>query len=382
MARFGKLTKGLALASLGAGCTLIYDAGDFEGRSRPDTGVSPIDAAPEAAPLPVDPCEHASPPARPNAGDPGEQSSIVFALSDLVLTVADADRVGFDLDGVCTCDNRPNTDGGSSCAPTKIENVCDLDGGRDNGLARLLGQLPIAQSDSGLTVGFDLSAKEGVETLVVEVGKYNGTSVDPSVSFALFDAPGLDPPSPCDGGSVGDAGLNGIGKPRPAWLGCDAWKLGSGSLAGDVPLTFARDAWVTDGVLVARLDALAIRLGDSVLPVYGATITAKLVNGPGLPRLENGILAGRARAPDLLRAMGEQSPTDAGPLCNDVRFLLFKAGLCASLDMSENSTPGAACDSLSFSVKFEAKAARKGSVAPSANPSSKCATAGDFAKCP
>jgi hypothetical protein len=80
--------------------------------------------------------------------------------------------------------------------------------------------------------------------------------------------------------------------------------------------------------------------------------------------------------------MGEQSPADAGPLCGDVRFILFKAGLCASLDMNENSTPGTPCDSLSFSVKFEAKAARKGSVAPSASPSNKCATAGDFAKCP
>ena len=382
MPRFGRLTKGLALASLGAGCTLIYDAGDFEGRSGTDSGVLPVDAAPEAAPLPVDPCEHAGPPTRPDAGDNGPQSSMVFALSDLVLTVADADRVGFDLDGVCTCDNRPNTDGGSSCATTKLENVCDLDGGRDNGLAKLLALLPSGQRDGGFPVGFDLSANEGVESLVVEVGNYNGTATDPSVSLFLFDAPGLDPPAPCDGGSVGDAGLNGAGKPRPAWLGCDAWKLGSSSLAGDVPLTFARDAWVTGGVLVARLDALAIRIGESLLPVYGATITTKLANGPGLPRLENGVLAGRARATDLLKAFGEQAPTDAGPLCTAPNFTLFKAGLCASLDMNDRSSPVAPCDSISFSVKFEAKTARKGSVAPSASPSNKCATAGDFAKCP
>jgi hypothetical protein len=237
------------LAAFGAGCTLLYDAGDFTVGGPKDATVA-AETSTDAS-LSVDPCEHVSPPARPVGNDApsASQPKLTFALSHLALVAGNRDSLGFDLDGVCTCDTRPGTakGGASSCVPRKPEQVlCDGPGGRDNGAAALFSRIVSNKPDSSVDVGFDISAREGVESLLIELDEYDGTGTDPEVFVALIDTPGLDPPSDCDAGAPrGDGGVNGSGEPRPAWDGCDAWQLGQNSLLGDNPRTFTRQAWVT-----------------------------------------------------------------------------------------------------------------------------------------
>gem|GEM_PF-2648587 len=382
--RIGPLHAALALA-LGAGCTLLYDAGDFEAGQR-DAG-APAEDASTAADARPDPCEHALPPSRPDAADVPGGLSLTFALSHLALVSGNGDRVGFDLDGVCTCDERPGTAraGASTCAPRRPEEpLCDRPGGRDNGAAAVFAKLIPDRAEAGVDVGFDIGVREGVGGVLVELGEYSGAASDPSVFVAFYDSPGLDPPSDCDGGTRGDAGVNGEGKHRPAWGGCDAWRLGEGALLGARPRTFTRDAWVAGGVLVARFTTLGIRIGATEAILYDAILSATLERPapPGQPRLTGGVLAGRALGAEILRVFGEQVVLGR-PLCLDaVSSTIFRAAACATLDLGSSPDAAAPCDSMSFTVEVAGGLARKGTIAPSAPAKSLCADAGAPPTCP
>ncbi len=377
-------TKLVAIAGFGVGCTLIYDAGDFAPGGQTLDATSLSDAtAPDAI---RDPCEHALSAARPDAGDVGPRSTLTFAISHLALVAGNSTTLGFDLDGICTCDTRPGSPrgGGSSCAPRKPEEVlCDGPGGRDNGAATLFSRVVPDRAEAGVDVGFDLSASEGVESIVVQIEEYNGAGSDPSVLLALYDSPGLDAPKACDGGTVLDAGVNSGGKPRPSWGGCDAWQIGEGSLIGGRPRTFTRVAWVADGVVVGKFGTMAIRIGRSELLLFDATFQATLVKpATGLLRLERGVLTGRAVGVDLLRTFGEQE-IGGRALCRDaLTYAVFRTAACNSFDLGSNQDAAAPCDSISFSAEIEAKLAQRGSVAKSADAATGCLDAGDFARCP
>lgn len=377
-----------ALAAFGAGCTLIYDAGDFSVGGPKDAAVT-SETSSDASTL-TDPCEHVSPPARPvaNGAQTPSQPKLTFALSHLALVAGNRDSLGFDLDGVCTCDTRPGTarSGASSCVPRKPEQVlCDGPGGRDNGAAALFSRIVSNKPDSSVDVGFDISAREGVESLLIELDEYDGTEADSEVFVALLDTPGLDPPTACDAGAPrGDAGVNGVGEPRPAWDGCDAWQLGQNSLLGDNPRTFTRNAWVTRGTLVARFGTLAIRIGAVEVVLFDAVFQAKLSRNETtrLPRLANGVISGRVQGGDLVRAFGEQKIGEK-PFCQDtVTYTLFRVAACDTLDLSASKDAQAPCDSMSFSVELEAELARRGQKAPSAVMASACADAGVATDCP
>jgi len=367
------LRMALAVA-LGAGCTLLYDAGDFEvGLRDADT---PRPPEPDAAP---DPCDHALPPPRPDASDTSG-ASITFALSHLALVSGDGARVGFDLDGVCTCDDRPGTvrGGASSCAPRRAdEPLCDQRGGRDNGAAVVFAKLVPDRADAGVDVGYDVAAREGAGGVLVELGEYSGAENDPSVFVGIYDSPGLDPPRDCDAGVRGDAGVNGEGKPRPAWGGCDEWRVAEGSVLGSRPRTFTREAWVANGTLVARFTTLSIRIGSSEVLLYDAIVTAAIKRPapPALPRLEQGVLAGRVVGSDLLRVFGEQIVLGR-PLCLDpVSSAVFRATACGMLDLGSSPDASAPCDSVSFTVEFSGGLAQRGIVAPGAPAKTPCASA-------
>lgn len=387
MAMLPRLTKLAALLALGAGCTFLYDAGDFTsgGPSKPDA-TAPLDATSDALVGVKDPCDHARPPERPDAADPGAPTSLTFALSHFVLVAGNADEIGYDLDGVCTCDGRPGAalGGASSCSTPKPSDVCDNAGGRDNGASKLLARLIPTQADAGFEVGFDISASEGVGSILVGLGEYNGTPTDPSVFVALYDSPGLDPPRPCDAGTVGDGGVNGSGKPKPAWGGCDHWQLGQSSVLDGKPRWFTRDAWVTGGVLVANLPLLAIRIGRSDLLLSHASVTGTLVTTPGaLPRLNRGIITGSATVPNLLKSFGEQEPIPGRPLCRDpLNMAVVRAAACASRDLGSTDDAAAPCDSISFTASFDAKLAQQGTVAESSDAGPVCGDLGELGRCP
>lgn len=365
------------------GCTLIYDAGDFDTKvgatleAGADTSVAPVTP---------DPCEHVVPPGRPAAATAGTPERLVFALSHLGLVAGNADRLGFDLDGVCTCETRPGTvaNGASSCIPRKPDQTpCDGPGGRDNGAAALFSRLVPDRPDASVEVGFDLSASEGVETVLVELDEYAGGADDPEVLVAIYDSPGLDPPSPCDAGTVGDAGVNGSGRPRPAWGGCDSWRVSDSTLLAGRPRTFTREAWVRGGQMVAKFDVFTMRLGRSELLLYDAVLTAKLTRGAGSrPQLDEGLIAGRIVAADLLRTFGEQE-IGGKPLCGDaLTFGAFRAAACNSLDLGSSSDAMAPCDSISFSADFEARLARRGTTAPPPDGGPRCGDLKEQARCP
>lgn len=374
--------------ALGAGCTLLYDAGDFTVGGARDAALG-AEASSDAS-GPLDPCEHVSPPPRPPPWEaPGAaRTRLTFALSHLALVASNRDALGFDLDGICTCDTRPGTAraGASSCSPRKPEQTpCDGPGGRDNGAAALVSRLISNKPDASLDVGFDISAREGVESVLIEVDELDATDSDPEVLVAIFDTPGLEPPATCDAGVPrADAGLNTAGKPRPAWDGCDAWKVGQSSLIGDNARTFTREAWVSKGTLVARFGTLPIRIGTAEVVLFDAIVQAELrpaqTNLP--PRLTKGIISGRVLGGDLVKAFGEQKVGER-PLCQDgVTYTLFRAAVCDSLDLSSSRDPNAQCDSMSFSVEFDAELARRGEKAPSALSTSACADSGLPSSCP
>ena len=377
-----------ALAALGAGCTLLYDAGDFSVGGPKDAAVASETSA-EASTLP-DPCEHVLPPARPVGKDAQSpsQPKLSFALSHLALVAGNRESLGFDLDGVCTCDPRPGTarGGASSCVPRKPEQMlCDGPGGRDNGAAALFSLIYSNKPDSSVDVGFDISAREGVESLLIDLDEYDGTEADPQVFVSLLDTPGLDPPSDCDAGVPrGDGGVNGSGEPRPAWDGCDAWQVGQNSLLGETPRTFTRNAWVTGGTLVARFGTLPIRIGAVEVVLFDAVFRVDLRRNETtrLPRLANGVIAGRVQGNDLVRAFGEQM-LGGKPFCQQSStYTTFRATACNTLDLSGSSDAQAPCDSMSFSLEFEGELARHGQKAPSAVMPSACADAGVATDCP
>ena len=373
-----------AFAALGVvGCTLLYNAGDFDTQVPIALEAGVDTSLPLAIP---DPCEHSRLPSRPAAAATGSSERLVFALSHLGLVAGNADRLGFDLDGVCTCDTRAGTvaNGASSCAPRRPEQIsCDGPGGRDNGAAALFARLVPDRPDASVDVGFDLSASEGVETVLMELDEYQGGPDDPEVLVAIYDSPGLDPPSACDSGVVGDGGVNGNGKPKPDWGGCDSWRVNETTLLAGRPRTFTRDAWVRNGQIAAKFNVFSMRLGRSELLLYDAVLTAKLLRVAGsLPRLTEGVIAGRVVAADLLRTFGEQE-VGGKALCSDpITFGAFRGAACNSLDLGSTPDAMAPCDSISFSADFEAKLARRGTTAPPPDAGPRCGDLNEQARCP
>lgn len=368
--------------AFGWGCTFLYDAGDFS--ATPDANDSGAPVA-DGAPSIVDPCLHASPPARPDAGPSGARQRHVFALSHIAMVGGNADTVGYDLDGVCTCDSRPGAaaEGRSSCVPRRADQVpCDSRDGRDNGSATLFGRLIPDRRDGSIDLGFDLSVSEGIGTMLLDVDELDGEGDDPEVFVALYESPGLDPPRACDAGPAGDGGKNSLGNPKPGWTGCDEWRLSEASLLAGKPRTFTRNAWVAGGTLVARFDGLRIRVGGTELIVFDAVVTARIDRSQGRPRLVQGVVAGRAFAPDILRAFGEYE-IDGKPLCRDeLTFAAFRAAACNALDMGPGGDAAAPCDSISVSIEFDAKLAQRGTTAPEPEAGARCKNLGELARCP
>jgi hypothetical protein len=384
--RLRSLLVGIGLAASAAvGCSLIFDAGDFEVRgASTDSG----DAATEAAAGVTDPCEHARPPARPpRATDPGA-GQLVVALDHFAFVVGGRESLGYDLDGLCTCDDRPGSPsgGGPSCLPRKAdERLCDEPGGRDNATATMLSRLVAGGIDGGLDVAYDRSATEGRGATLVEVAEFNGTSDDDAVLVALYDSPGLEPSLPCSTGTGGDAGTNDAGEPAPDWGGCDRWKRSTESLLAGQPRLFTRDAWVSGGTLVARFSVLPLRVDNASLVLEDVVLSGTLTTRPAA--LAGGLLAGRVGSANVLRVFGEQQIGKRGAaLCHDPpTFAVLRAAVCDSLDLtSARPVDGGlvACDSISVTMELSGRAALLGAEAPSPAKASGCDDAGDFARRP
>lgn len=368
-------------------CSLVYDAGNFS--TKNDTVANEELRGP-------DPCAHAGAAPKPTVDDGPDEPAKLYAARDLAMVVADKNSIGYDLDGVCTCDTRPNTarGGASTCAPRRLgDRLCDSDGGRDNaGAAILQNRLP-DKPGASFDVGYRAAAESGVSGLLFSISEYDGRPEDPQVRVESYDSPGLDPrgsnpEEKCGGSSPTSASpKSGPTSERPAWDGCDAWRVGISFQQGGVARTGTRDAWVTGGKLFARFPTLRLRVDRTYVTFVDVHLEAELVRGTGgaPDRLTRGVIAGATRAEELLVAFGElRTGPDGGPLCTTPAFAGLVEDTCANLDLALRTPDGGAvapCDAASIVLTFEATLARRGSVAPDTTVGASCAEAGVIPSC-
>lgn len=379
-----------AVAATGSqiACSLVYDAGTFSAST--DT-VGKEELVP-------DPCAHAGAVPRPAVADGPDEPAKLYAARDLAMVVADKNSIGYDLDGVCTCDERPGTarGGASSCAPRRSgDRLCDADGGRDNaGAAILQNRLP-DKPGASFDVGYRAAAENGASGLLFSIAEYDGRPDDPQVRVESYDSPGLDPRGsdprePCGGAAPGSTTPpNGLAAERPQWDGCDAWRVGASFQQGGVARTGTREAWVAGGKLFARFPTLRLRVDRTYVTFVDVHMEAALVRGAdGAPdRLTRGVIAGATRAEELLVAFGElRTGPDGGPLCTTPAFPGLVEDTCANLDLALRAPEAdtgtiAPCDAASIVLTFEATLARRGSNAPDGVVGASCAEAGVVPSC-
>jgi len=286
------------------------------------------------------------PPVAADVGDVGELTSALTQLSVLEPT-AQGTTLGFDLDGLCTCPDRP------ACAGAKPMEPCDLpDSGIDNvadGLFRAFLSQGGSLDDTGLRMGI----QAGQYGVIVRITGYNGGGDDPAVNVAVLNAIGVN----------GDGGV-------PRNDGTDQWTIDTESLLdARFPAYFSTKAYVTGGVLVAEIPRLVLRaripVGPSKYSLLEIVVqTAHLVARLGARSskgvaLEDGRIAGRIPAAAML-AQGMRS----GACRDSGLYEAIKPVVCAARDLPGDPAKDGrdvACDSLSAAIGF---AAAPAGVAP------------------
>lgn len=356
------------------------------------TDSATADAPTAEAAAPADPCSHVVPSSPPAVDDaPGVELPPFFIAVRTVSTLEDGKRVpGFDLDGVCTCDPRPETAHAGTGSCLSKTPSCDGDGGIDNAVSTLATQLsPFFAIDS--VPNSLISA--GRRSLLVQIGKYNGRLDDKEVAVGLALSDGVRTQG-CPT-SVFNAGK---GIYSPGWCGDDAWTFLPDSVipATKQPL-IQGVGYVRDGVLTLQLTSpLLVPFNEvSVLALGSAALAGKLtpLHEDLSPRdrstpptekenrlwaLEGATVSGRLKATDLLGAVGtiEQGDGGSDALCLATsQFAFIRSAICGAVDISASKAldfdPGAQCDSLSVALAFTAFPALPGEVhggSPSNNP--------------
>ena len=368
----------------------------------PPDGAPPSEAGSEAAVVDAavsDPCQHVRAPTPPAIDDaPGDAlPPFYLAVRQITLTNQKDKIAGYDLDGVCTCESRPDTAHGGvpSCISSKPS--CDLDGGIDNAVSVLAAQLsPFFSLDALPQRLID----KGRRTLLIEIGKYNGRRNDKEIAFAVALADGIYAQG-CPTSTVNPV----RGFWTPGWCGDDVWSFLPEAVvpATNQPLVQGL-GFVHDGILSLQLQGSLLLPFDesSVLPLGGAVITGALtpLGEDLLPRdparaptdrekrlfsLDNALVGGRIKATQLLAALGtiDTSTGDAGPayLCEQAGFAVAKQGVCDAVDLSSTQAldfdPQAKCDSLSVGIGFSAFPALAGDVRGATTAVNPCSAGAD-----
>jgi hypothetical protein len=373
----------LVAASLGLGALVsAFACGSrYEVAEAPDAGV-PADAEPAPDAGPADPCAHVGPAAAPATDDATdvELPPFVLAVSDLH---AGDDSLGFDLDGVCTCDGAEGAAhaGASSC--NVVGKRCDPDGGVDDGFGAFARQFASFYDIDGIMTKMIAA---GRRTVLLQISKYNGRANDREVAVGLIVSEGIRVAG-CPTSVYDD-------KKKvysPGWCGDDAWSLSADSVlqsGGQAQPISIGSAYVTDYELVVRVGgSLAMPIGEDNRPIQigSPVIAGKLVplgadlapRDPSRPPAQgeerlyrvDGVLAGRMTASDLLAAIGMQpsAPGSSDELCQKgTAFQVAKQQVCDALDIARTGQldfdPQASCDALSGALGFTAEPALRGDV--------------------
>lgn len=380
----------LALSGLGlaiAACQVVA------GIDRVEKSSLRADAGPGEIP-PGDPCTHAIPPSPPDEDDDRDLKvpSFYLAVRDLKLTKKSVDELvpGADLDGVCTCEERPGTAraGASSCTPRQKD--CDTDGGVDNAGEVLFREFEGVGSTS-IDEGAVVDIQEGKRGLLMFVSDWNGLPNDREVSVSALISEGITDPSGC-----GETTSSEAGKYHPGWCGADKWTYPPGLVVETdgqrVPIAQSA-AYVSNGTLVLKTDSpINIFFTRTTLEFRSPVVMGQLVSEDGKWKIKNGLLAGRIPVEQLLVGVGQFSVgnPDGGPgrvgLCETDFFQPISQRICDAVDISRTSAfdfKSGACDAVSSAISFEAEQATVGTELASEPASGACADSNrDIYKCP
>jgi hypothetical protein len=369
----------------------------------------PTDAGPTACQLGV------IPPAQPNiVDDHVEPGDLVFVMKTASLRGRNAkgDIVGFDIDGVCTCDPRDKGpgEGGVSCTPPAAplrDGLCDDDGGIDDAIAQIFDRfasVPGFTNDDAINKAILC----GRQSLIYRITKYNGLANDSNVAVLAYQSNGIHKRHE-DGGEenfalcqVDDNAIDNAGAAVPARFdGTDTWSPADGtqpelingyvrdfqlvldgrrtSLTGGgrfLPLLIA-DTVVTIGTPVMVVRLVPLGADGQPLPIDAGNIVSPTGRATSF-RMEDGILSGRASAADVLSAAGTiriGGVPDGGDseLCaQPLLYCGFKSVVCSALDTINIPTldfQNAPCDSISMVLQFTAVPAQMGPYRPNDPPS-------------
>lgn len=355
---------------------------------------SPPDAGSDASTV-TDRCPHSLPPGVPDVKDTDTQRSFVFSARriDTALRAPSGQALGFDLDGMCTCDTRsPEQKPTCTLPPAPLAaGGCDEDAGIDSALLHVFEDPRLAGASSIFSA--DLAC--GRRTLLMVLAGYNGLRDDPDVQVGTILGDGIREPhdggeAPSAPGCGGDFADGGPLFP-PKWDTSDRWAVRVGDVAYPPtgPLATARArGWVNDYELVVDGSAsMSIVMGPELVTISSPKMSAHLVpvddEGRDLPldaegktsappaafRIENAVLAGRATAASVLAAAG-RSKVGGGPedyLCAP-KFPVYqqiKSVICSAVDLpalAERDFKGDPCDALSFTIGFDGAPAGIGTV--------------------
>jgi hypothetical protein len=382
----------LSLDDLAGPATDASTEGGGEGGATSDDGGVGVDA---------DPCAHVWPPLRAADDDPTKDvGAIVLAMRMESVKgrlgwdagaygggggtsgfPAPTATFGFDLDNACTC-QRDLRGGAPSCKTTPAL-ACDQDGGVDNGMAGLFKNFGTFFPDVDALYGPNAIIQNGDATILFQIASYNGSANDDEVivTLSLATRPHQAPASTseCAGAalrSAGDAGTF-----SPIWDGCDEWDV----IASSQAIT----AYVVDHQLVVIANSpLPSLFATQSIGLQFATFVGVLVpSGKGFT-LEDGVIAGRARASDMLTATLSGPTSQGQPACFNQSYVnLIKGQLCAALDLrsqpSEDFFNGGElpCNAISLVQALRAESAHLGDQVD-AGIVNVCADSGADLNCP
>lgn len=320
------------LADGGVDARLELDARIPDSRVDPDVGV------PSCA---------KRPPRRRDLMDGESEATVTFALRDIVFDQGDRwGEIGYDLDDRCTL---APTDEVLCVSPTG-ETVLDADGGVDNVFGQRISPLltlydPTFQEQAR-------AAMEAGQSILVMIDGWNGSDDDPVVSVTVAQVAGVE------------------GGDEPAWDGDDRWLRSADSYVGleALPLIFDDVAYVSDGVLVARLpDRRAITWPWLEGNRFETTLIQSFMTGrlsADRQRLEEVRFVGRQPRLELDEAL------ELAGICGGTAIAAILAGeLDAAMDVRDpvgSGSPGAVCNSISLAFELTGHRALAGPiVAPS-----------------
>jgi len=294
--------------------------------------------------------------------------------------------IGYDLDGTCTgTETCPGADSLPSCASTVPQVSVDGNHCRDNTFGRLeftAALVPELARKYGLSDdAFNCALCVGHYNYILKVSDYNGEAEDDRVRVDLYPSQGLPTPLPWD---CRDPSW----KTRPCFTPEMAFAVERTSMVDprpgpDLPpaKSFDDAAYVRDGYLVLRFPPRFVVW----FPGYRALVTAypitletgvasaRIVRGPdNVWRLQDGIIAGRSLAADIIRGFRQIGFCEA-----DDNYALMTDFVSKNLDVHADGRrdPAATCDAMSVGIGFQAQQAVAGPLVD-AQPLTECVLRG------